>query len=80
LAEQEARELEAQQAVESFAPLRTEYIRLSYAKAQDVLTLISQGSGATGGASSSGIANRANDNNTLLSDRGTVTVDERTNT
>ena len=80
LAEQEARELEAQQAVESFAPLRTEYIRLSYAKAQDVLTLISQGSGSTGGASSSGIANRANDNNTLLSDRGTVTVDERTNT
>lgn len=82
LAEQEARELEAQQAVESFAPLRTEYIRLSYARAQDVLTLISQGSGATGGASTttSGIANRANDNNTLLSDRGTVTVDERTNT
>lgn len=80
LAEQEARELEAQQAVESLAPLRTEYIRLSYAKAQDVLTLISQGSGATGGASSNGIANRANDNNTLLSDRGTVTVDERTNT
>ena len=82
LAEQEARELEAQQAVESFAPLRTEYIRLSYAKAQDVLTLISQGSGATGSASTStiGTTNRANDNNTLLSNRGTVTVDERTNT
>lgn len=75
LAEQEARELEAQQAVESFAPLRTEYIRLSYAKAQDVLTLISQGSGSSGGSS-----NRADDNNTLLSNRGTVTVDERTNT
>ncbi|MGP5404945.1 type IV pilus secretin PilQ [Psychrobacter celer] len=75
LAEQEARELEAQQAVESFAPLRTEYIRLSYAKAQDVLTLISQGSGSSGGSS-----NRADDNNSLLSNRGTVTVDERTNT
>ncbi len=82
LAEQEARELEAQQAVESFAPLRTEYIRLSYAKAQDVLTLISQGSGSSGSSigGTGGIANRANDNNTLLSDRGTVTVDERTNT
>ncbi|MCD6252523.1 MAG: type IV pilus secretin PilQ [Psychrobacter sp.] len=79
LAEQEARELEAQQAVESFAPLRTEYIRLSYAKAQDVLTLISQGSGASSGGNS-GIANRVDDNNTLLSNRGTVTVDERTNT
>lgn len=75
LAEQEARELEAQQAVESFAPLRTEYIRLSYAKAQDVLTLISQGSGSSGGS-----ANRVDDNNSLLSNRGTVTVDERTNT
>lgn len=80
LAEQEARELEAQEAVQSYAPLRTEYIRLSYAKAQDVLTLISQGSGSSGGGGTSGLANRGNDNNTLLSDRGTVTVDERTNT
>ena len=83
LAEQEARELEAQQAVQSYAPLRTEYIRLSYAKAQDVLTLISQGSGSSGSSGiggTSGLANRGNDNNTLLSDRGTVTVDERTNT
>ena len=78
LAEQEARELEAQQAVESYAPLRTEYIRLSYAKAADVLTLISQGSGSSGG---SGTGNtNSTDNNTLLSNRGTVTVDERTNT
>ena len=82
LAEQEARELEAQQAVESYAPLRTEYIRLSYAKAADVLTLISQGSGSTGSSGSSSNTGNANsvDNNTLLSNRGTVTVDERTNT
>lgn len=83
LAEQEARELEAQQAVQSYAPLRTEYIRLSYAKAQDVLTLISQGSGSSGSSGiggTSGLTSRGNDNNTLLSDRGTVTIDERTNT
>ncbi|GAA0805805.1 type IV pilus secretin PilQ [Psychrobacter piscatorii] len=83
LAEQEARELEAKQAVQSYAPLRTEYIRLSYAKAQDVLTLISQGSGSSGSSGiggTNGLTNRGNDNNTLLSDRGTVTVDERTNT
>lgn len=83
LAEQEARELEAQQAVQSYAPLRTEYIRLSYAKAQDVLTLISQGSGSSGSSGiggTSGLTNRGNDNNTLLSDRGTVTIDKRTNT
>nr|WP_313974770.1 type IV pilus secretin PilQ [uncultured Psychrobacter sp.] len=82
LAEQEARELEAQQAVESYAPLRTEYIGLSYAKAADVLTLISQGSGSTGSSGSNSNIGNANsvDNNTLLSNRGTVTVDERTNT
>ena len=79
LAEQEARELEAQQAVQSYAPLRTEYIRLSYAKVQDVMTLISQGSGGSNGGTT-GLTNREDDNNTLLSSRGTVTVDERTNT
>ncbi len=82
LAEQEAKELEAQQAVQSFAPLRTEYIRLSYAKAQDVLTLISEGSGPSnsGNTGISGVTTNSQDNNTLLSNRGTVTVDERTNT
>ncbi|MDN3452799.1 MULTISPECIES: type IV pilus secretin PilQ [unclassified Psychrobacter] len=76
LAEQEAKELESQQVVESYAPLRTEYIRLSYAKAPDVLTLISQGSGGSSGGSNT----NANDNDSLLSNRGTVTVDDRTNT
>ncbi|AAZ19727.1 fimbrial assembly protein PilQ [Psychrobacter arcticus 273-4] len=81
LAEQEASELAAQQAVESYAPLRTEYIRLSYAKAADVLTLISQGSGGASGGSTTGTANtNPTDSNSLLSNRGTVTVDERTNT
>ncbi len=86
LAEQEARELEAQQAVEAFSPLRTEYIRLSYARAEDVLTLISDGSGPAGNGGNSGLSGTSNnlrnnqDNNTLLSNRGTVTIDKRTNT
>ena len=80
LATQEAQELEAQLAVEAYEPLRTEYIRLSYAKAADVLTLISQGSGGSGGNTGSGTSNRVDDNNTLLSNRGTVTIDNRTNT
>lgn len=84
LAQQEAEELQAQRAVDSFSPLRTEYIRLSYARAQDVLKLISDGSGPTNSNvgllnSTSNIGN-LQDNNTLLSDRGTVTIDERTNT
>lgn len=83
LAQQEADELQAQRAVDSFSPLRTEYIRLSYARAEDVLNLISDGSGPTNNNSGLlGTGNTANlqDNNTLLSDRGTVTIDERTNT
>lgn len=82
LAQQEAQDLEAQQAVESYAPLRTEYIRLSYAKAADVLTLISQGSGGAGSNNTGGSNTGSNkaDSNNLLSNRGTVTVDERTNT
>jgi len=76
LAEQEAKELEAQQAVQAFAPLRTEYIRLSYAKAQDVFNLISQGRGASGGTNNA----NSQDSGSLLSNRGTVTIDERTNT
>ncbi len=77
LATQEAQELEAQQAVQAYAPLRTEYIRLSYAKAQDVFNLISQGSGSSGGGSAN---SRVEDSNSLLSNRGTVTIDDRTNT
>ncbi|MGM8871042.1 type IV pilus secretin PilQ [Psychrobacter sp. 2Y5] len=81
LAEQEARELAAQQTVDSFLPLRTEYIRLSYARAEDVLNLISDGSGPSNSRGSGiGTTNNIQDNNTLLSDRGTVTIDERTNT
>lgn len=77
LAEQEAKELEAQQAVQAFAPLRTEYIRLSYAKAQDVFNLISQGRGANNNTNST---TNSQDSGSLLSNRGTVTIDERTNT
>ncbi|WLP94183.1 type IV pilus secretin PilQ [Psychrobacter sp. M13] len=82
LAEQEAQELAAQQAVEAFSPLRTEYIRLSYARAEDVLTLISDGSGPSGNGGLGSTNNNSNsqDNNTLLSNRGTVTIDKRTNT
>lgn len=69
---QEAKELEAQQKVQDLAPLRTEYIRLNYAKAADVRTLIdAQNTNRTG---------NNNDSGSLLSPRGTVTIDERTNT
>jgi type IV pilus assembly protein PilQ len=72
-------EIEANQQVEQLSPLRTEYIQLSYAKAMDVQTLITSGrnNGATGGG------NRGlGDSNvgSLLSTRGTISIDARTNT
>lgn len=68
---QEAEELKALQDKKELAPLRTEFIRLNYAKATDIRTLIEAG------------RNRGdNDRGTgsLISNRGTVTIDERTNT
>jgi type IV pilus assembly protein PilQ len=64
LASREKAELAARQDVQELAPLRTEYLQVNYAKAEDLAALI-KSSGTTGG---------------LLSKRGTVSVDERTNT
>ncbi|MBZ2189299.1 type IV pilus secretin PilQ [Alcanivorax sp. JB21] len=61
IAAREQLELESQRQIESLAPLRSEYVRVNYARATDMEALIrAEGS--------------------LLSPRGSVTVDERTNT
>ena len=66
------------------APLQTEYIRLSYAKAADIEKLITQGKNSGSGNSSSGSNNNADplgdSVGSLLSPRGTVSTDPRTNT
>ncbi|WP_416346062.1 MULTISPECIES: type IV pilus secretin PilQ [Acinetobacter] len=66
------------------SPLQTEYIQLSYAKAVDIEKLITQGknSGNTN-SSSSGASNPdplGDSVGSLLSPRGTISVDPRTNT
>ena len=71
LAKQEADELKAQQEKKVLDPLRTEYIRLNYAKAENVRTLIEAGRATS---------DRSSGNTSLLTDRGTVTIDNRTNT
>ena len=59
------------------APIQTEYMQLSYAKVADIQKLITQ-------TKSSNNSNSGSDNNnsseTLLSSRGSVSVDARTNT
>ena len=62
IAAREKLELESEKQIEELAPLRTEYIQVNYAKAEDLAGLI-----------------KAEENN-LLTERGNVTVDERTNT
>lgn len=63
LAAMERQELEAQMQMQGLAPLVTEYIPVSYAKASELAVLLSGGEGLG-----------------LLSERGRVSVDARTNT
>ncbi|HHB13434.1 MAG TPA: type IV pilus secretin PilQ [Chromatiales bacterium] len=62
LAAREKLELEAQKQVEELAPLRTEFIQVNYARAQDLAALLKS------------------PENSLMSSRGRVSIDARTNT
>lgn len=62
VAAREQLELESQQKIEELAPLRSDFIQVNYAKAEDLAALLKA------------------EENRLLSDRGNVTVDVRTNT
>jgi type IV pilus assembly protein PilQ len=62
VAAREQLELESQQKIEELAPLRSDFIQVNYAKAQNIAALLKS------------------EENRLLSERGNVTVDIRTNT
>ncbi len=62
IAAREQLELESQQKIEELAPLKSDFIQVNYAKAEDLATLLKS------------------EENRLLSERGNVTVDTRTNT
>jgi type IV pilus assembly protein PilQ len=62
IAAREQQELEAMKAQEELAPLRTEFVRVNYAKASDIAAILSQ------------------EGSSILTSRGSVTIDERTNT
>ncbi len=63
IAAREKQELESRQQLEELAPLSTKFIRINYAKAADISSLLKSG-----------------EKNSILSERGQVTIDERTNT
>ncbi|WP_407640785.1 type IV pilus secretin PilQ [Aquirhabdus parva] len=82
LAAREKIEIQNNRQVEQLAPLTTQYIQLSYAKASDLLLLITSGrNNGGGGNGSNGIGSGGDANvGSLLSPRGTVSIDARTNT
>ena len=65
IAARETADLEAQQAISELEPVYSEFLQVNYAKASDLASLISGGSG---------------EGNSMLSDRGSIAVDDRTNT
>ena len=64
IAARETADLEARNAISELEPMYSEFLQVNYAKAQDLAVLI----GAEGGG------------NSLLSERGSIAVDDRTNT
>ena len=67
LAAREKEELAAHKEVQELSPTHTEFMQVNYAKVADLMKLIKPTSGA--GA-----------RNSMLSERGTISIDERTNT
>ncbi|HEU4619067.1 MAG TPA: AMIN domain-containing protein, partial [Gammaproteobacteria bacterium] len=64
IAAREQAQLQAAQALKGLEPLRSEFVQVNYAKAAELANLIKGGGGM----------------HSMLSDRGSVAVDERTNT
>ena len=68
LAAREKADLSAKKDIQALEPLRSEYLQVNYAKASDIALLLKGSSGGASGA------------NSVLSARGNVSVDNRTNT
>ncbi|MBI5041073.1 MAG: AMIN domain-containing protein, partial [Gammaproteobacteria bacterium] len=81
IAAREKLELESQKQIEELAPLYSEYIQVNYAKATDLAMLLrGRSPTAKGGAGGMGASAMGGNVQSMLSERGTVTVDDRTNT
>lgn len=74
IAERERQELETNKQIEELAPLQTEFIRVKYADARELFELFkNRGEGREGGRGD------GPSTGSILSERGQVIVDERTN-
>ena len=75
IAERERLQVEANKQLQELAPLRTEFIRVKYADAKALYELFDVRGGSSGGSSGSRTAT-----DSILSERGSAIVDNRTNT
>lgn len=91
IAAREKAELSTRQEIAELAPLETEFIQINYAKASDFAAIIQGAGRATSAAAPSGTTltgmsgargggGSVGGKGSMLSERGTITVDERTNT
>ncbi len=76
LASREKADLAAKKDIQELEPLRTEYLQINYAKAADIANLL-RGTPTGGGGAATGGSGMGN---SVLSARGHVSVDDRTNT
>lgn len=77
IAERERQELETQKQLQELAPLHTEYIRVRYASASELFKLF--GTRGNSGGGRGGSSTDGNSTASILSERGSAIVDERTN-
>ena len=75
IAERERLQVEANKQLQELAPLQTEFIRVKYADAVELFELFEGGEGGGSGGGGDGVAT-----DSILSERGSAIVDERTNT
>jgi type IV pilus assembly protein PilQ len=84
IAAREKLELESQQQIQELVPVRTEFMQVNYAKAEEIASLLrgrigrQQQSAST--STTSATQSRGRNTGSLLSARGSVSVDTRTNT
>ena len=82
IAAREQAQLKADKAKQDLEPLRSAFIQVNYAKAADLAKLIKGATSSGSAASSAGSTpgSTAAPSTSLLSDRGSIAIDERTNT
>ena len=78
IAEQERLQVEANKQLQELAPLETTFVRIKYADAAEIFELFTASRGDEGQSGSGG--REGNATTTILSERGSAIVDERTNT